>query len=109
MPLYDFECNNCGEHYEMVFKVDEMPMEIRCTNCGFTAKRIIVLGHGGVHGEEAPWIREAALQGLQDSDEVAAGRETPITTRSEYKRHLKAKGIVEKGTDHKKEGKWGMV
>lgn len=40
MPLYDYECEECGRKYEEFFPVDSFPEYIRC-ECGKSARKII--------------------------------------------------------------------
>ena len=84
MPLYDYECK-CGQTTEEFFHIGEYPSYIQCPECGRRAHKILNLV--AVHGEEATWIDDnlnASLCGPSDP---------PITTRTEYKRHLKQHGL----------------
>lgn len=40
MPLYDYECDRCGQIWEVVYKISEKPEAILC-RCGGTAVSII--------------------------------------------------------------------
>lgn len=40
MPLYLYECNTCGERFEMVRKVSERDEEVECT-CGGECERMV--------------------------------------------------------------------
>lgn len=40
MPLYEYECENCGNHIEVLHGVDEKGPE-RCAKCGGKLKRLI--------------------------------------------------------------------
>ena len=92
MPLYDYQCNHCQRQLEHVFTVDEMPEFVKCTACGapgLTAKRVIVKGHGGIQLDAGcSWIDDEVRGCLQPG--AATGEEKPITTRTEWKNHLKA-------------------
>jgi putative FmdB family regulatory protein len=33
MPIYEYECLNCGKHYEVIQKFSEEPLR-RCADCG---------------------------------------------------------------------------
>lgn len=34
MPIYEYICNACGEHFSLLQKVGTTEKESRCTNCG---------------------------------------------------------------------------
>jgi putative FmdB family regulatory protein len=40
MPLYEYQCMECGEIFEILHKVDEKP-PARCPKCQGPAKRIL--------------------------------------------------------------------
>ena len=95
MPLYDYECRECGlkmERFYLSYK--DKPDWINCEHCGAEAKQILVPGHGGIQTDnDVPWL-PGALEGLQDTDNIQAGIEKPIETRTEYKKFLKDKHII---------------
>ena len=96
MPIYDFKCLDCEAQTERVMKVDDSRVGLRCEACGGELGRIIVLGHGGFQSDEPGWLDDQVKGCLQDTDAVAAGAEKPIETRTDYKRHLREHGIVER-------------
>lgn len=95
MPLYDYKCPVCGEITELFSKIRDMLDIIDCPACGDIAWRIISVGHGGIQGDEPVWLDDSVRGALQDEDEVRLGREPRIETRSDYKRHLRDRGIAE--------------
>jgi len=40
MPLYEYECEKCGNHIEIIHGVDEKGPE-RCAKCGSKLKRVL--------------------------------------------------------------------
>lgn len=88
-PLYSYECPFCGAIQDKLYHIEDFPKTISCP-CGKMAKKIIILGHGGIQGDEPVWL-ESAIKTLQPSCE------RPIQTRSEYKQYLKEKDIICKG------------
>jgi putative FmdB family regulatory protein len=40
MPIYEYECDNCGKQCEMVQKFDDKPLAI-CTDCGGHMHKLI--------------------------------------------------------------------
>lgn len=95
MPLYDFQCEQCGSLKEIFFPVSECPDRMECP-CGGEKSKILTFGHGGVFRNEPAWLNEEVREALQDSDAVRAGIIPPIEDRCAYRRHLKENGIMEK-------------
>lgn len=110
MPTYTFEFQ-CGQQIDLFLNLNGCPDVViqRCPKYGVPdcvydqkvspgedsapvcpAKKVIVLGHGGIKRDEAVWIDRGLRIALQDTDRVAAGLEAPIQTRADLKRHLKA-------------------
>lgn len=96
MPLYDFECQSCGHRFEVFGSINHPRHRITCPGCKGWSKRIIVQGHGGFKSENPNWLDDNVRGALQDDDEVRAGREKRIENRTDYNRHLKENGIVER-------------
>jgi putative FmdB family regulatory protein len=40
MPIYEFECSNCGEIFEKIHQRTDV-IEDKCPECGFLARKII--------------------------------------------------------------------
>ncbi len=89
MPLYTYECEDCGAETDFHAPLHAIPTSIQCP-CGGKANRIIAQGHGGFQSDQPTWLDDAH-KGLKDSGE------SPFESRSEWKKHLKTKGIVERG------------
>lgn len=91
VPLYDYECELCGHHFEVVCTVDEMSQKLECPKCRpnrDSAYRVLVPGHGGVQLDAGcAWIDDEVRGCLQPG--AATGEEKPIETRSEWKQYLK--------------------
>ncbi|MBL7165906.1 MAG: zinc ribbon domain-containing protein [Dehalococcoidales bacterium] len=34
MPIYEFECRNCGTRFEALWSISEIDAEVRCPECG---------------------------------------------------------------------------
>jgi len=91
MPLYTYECEECGNIFDMHLRLSEIESQPACEECGGFAKRIITLGHGGIQDDHPVWLDESIRRQLQDTDDP---KEKPIETRSEYNRFLKDTGII---------------
>jgi putative FmdB family regulatory protein len=49
MPLYEYECQSCREHFEYQQKFSEGPKET-CEQCGGALKRVMSLGGFALKG-----------------------------------------------------------
>lgn len=69
MPLYDFECGNCGTEFEVCLAVSDCDKSQYCPECDRISRKVIRSGHGGIFrkSDASPWVRDAAKV-LTDSD-----------------------------------------
>ncbi|WP_075643266.1 FmdB family zinc ribbon protein [Caballeronia sordidicola] len=51
MPVYDYECPECG-HFETARRIAERNDAVPCPRCGLTAQRVVV-GAPSLSGEAA--------------------------------------------------------
>lgn len=83
MPIYDFECPDCQQQFEQFLTIAESARrgdKFPCPVCGHDAKKIIVLGHGGVLRQDSTWVRGVASM-LSDDER----RPLPINTVAELR------------------------
>lgn len=93
MPLYDFECPNCGRVVEMIVPMDSCDDEFPCPTCLNVLKKIITLS--GVHcaNEDGDWIR-SVTEVVDKEDKRPAHQDfLRSPTRTNYKRWMKEAGI----------------
>lgn len=91
--IYTYECPYCGQIQDKVFRVNKFPKSIKCSQCGKRAKKIIVLGHGGVQCDSivnVTWL-PSAIQNLPND---AAYK---VESRTDHKRYLKEHGLIAAG------------
>jgi len=94
MPLYTYECDECKHEFEEVRHLAEYDVHPLCPHCqSGHGRHVIVQGHGGSHGDEPVWLDDSVRGALQDLEDPT---ERPIENRTQYKRHLKDNGIVER-------------
>lgn len=91
MPLYEYECENCGRIFDLHLKISDLSNDVVCEECDGDAKRIITLGHGGIQDDHPVWLDHSIRCQLQDTDDPT---ERPIETRTQYNSYLKDNGIV---------------
>src|SRR5687767_12667170 len=41
MPLYEYQCEDCGERFERIRKFSDPPLDERCPKCGGPIKKLI--------------------------------------------------------------------
>lgn len=97
MPIYDYECRDCGR-FEAITTVDDT--RILCPTCKKKAKRIISLGRNAVNmsNEDALHIRQSA-DILLDKERAAKDPRAHVRdlannpNRTNLKKYLKAEGL----------------
>lgn len=91
MPMYDYECDNCGTIFERYAGIDDTTL--KC-DCGGDARRIISVTGQYTANEDAPWIR-TVLEVVNKDDPAPHVQEfVHNPTRTNYKRWMKGEGIV---------------
>ncbi len=91
MPTYEYSCE-CGHEFEVVKKMSDYRKPEICPTCGREASKKVSVG--ATFGDEAAWLNDPTVRGtLQDDSEI---RRNPNWSRTDYKRTLKEKGIVER-------------
>jgi putative FmdB family regulatory protein len=92
MPTYEYRCQTCGLLHEKVSKIKDMTRQDECPRCHDMAP--IIVSKGVTLSDEAAWLNDYRVRGaLQDDTEI---RRNPEWNRTEYKKVLKEKGIVER-------------
>ncbi len=83
MPIYDFECPECKQSFEHFLPMAECDNAQRCPVCGHEARKVIVLGHGGVLRQDSAWVRDVASI-LSDDERRPLRIETVAELRDYY-------------------------
>ena len=92
MPNYAYICICCGHEFDIFLPLSRYKEPQSCSKCQGDAKRVISLGHGGTHGDEAPWIESTNLALTNPNPNHEFGKR--ITNRTELKERMEAKGVV---------------
>jgi len=90
MPIYEYTCTECSGVFDMFYPLKDWDAVPQCPDCGGPAKKNIT---SKILRDEPTWLDDEVRGVLQDTDDPAT---RPIETRTEYKRHLKDNGIVER-------------
>ncbi|MGI6574425.1 MAG: FmdB family zinc ribbon protein [bacterium] len=51
MPIFEFYCSNCNQHFELLCKYSEKPADPKCPHCNDTNTKQL-LNKFAVHGQE---------------------------------------------------------
>ena len=91
MPLYDYKCEKCKNDFELFFPLREWNIVPSCPDCGGKGKKQLTIKPGGVLDDHPVWLDASVRKQIQDTDNP---HEIPITTRSQFNKHLKDTGIT---------------
>jgi len=91
MPIYEYECLDCGHIYEFIDTTYNSPRLQQCSKCGGRSKKII--SGGFIHTDEPTWINNELRGSIQGDDE------RPIMNRNDLAEVVAKKKIepIEKG------------
>lgn len=91
MPIYEYECQACGNIDELIeIKYNSSKFK-KCSECGGRSKRII--SAGAIHTDTPSWINDELRGSIQGDDE------RPIVNRKDLAEVVAKKKIepIEKG------------
>lgn len=91
MPTYDYECQKCGNVFEVFHGMSESP-KVKCTKkaCGGTAKKQIGAGSGLIFKGSGFYITDYKNKGSSNGGASAAKGESAAESKSEAKSEAKA-------------------
>ena len=92
MPVYDFECEKCGNISEHIMSVNLSGYNVDCPKCSGMAHKIISASGAFCANEDAAWIR-SVREVVDKEGGVASQRFLRDPTRVNYKRWMKDTGI----------------
>ena len=91
MPTYVYLCSKCNKKKEAVYRMKDKPQTIPC-DCG--EAMISVPCCSAIQGDEPVWLNNDVRMAIQGEKEM---RTHPITSRTEYNKALKDKGLIAAG------------
>lgn len=91
MPLYEFQCDECGEIFELVYSLAACPVYDDCPDpqCEGAIKKLIS-PPGCLKTDHPAWLNDHVRAVLQKEGEK------PIETRTEHDRYLKQNGYIQR-------------
>jgi putative FmdB family regulatory protein len=93
MPVYDFECTNCGRVSEKILSIAQLEMGgFECGECQSPMKQILLPGGTNCANEDADWIR-STLEVVDKEGGIAARRFVQDPTRENRKKWMKETGV----------------
>lgn len=99
MPLYDFECADCGRITETFAGLEETV--IVCV-CGRPTRRIISISGQYLGNQDAPWLRSVLDVVDRESTKPHVREFIANPSRENYKKWMKGEGV--RPMDHKEHG-----
>ncbi len=92
MPLYDYECRECGQVSEIIVAADDKRLQ-NCFKCGKSscAARIISVGSTYIGNQDATWLKCVPNVVGNDLPEEREFKRNP--TRDNYRSFMRARNL----------------
>jgi len=84
MPLYEYECDACGERFERIQKFSDPPVDV-CPNCGKKTVRKLVSSPAIQFKGSGFYINDYARKGAKDGDTSKPASSDGKETKSDEK------------------------
>jgi putative FmdB family regulatory protein len=94
MPLYDYDCQGCGEQKDVWAEIEEVALS--CPHCGYPMERLI--SPTSIIPDIEPYVDE-------HMNEPGSTENVVVKSRRHKRQLLKDRGLVEVG-DHRTGKKW---
>ena len=107
MPLYEYQCEDCGERFERIRKFSDPPLDERCPKCGGPIRKLI--SSPAIQFKGKGWyVTDYAKSGASEPSKAeAATSEATADAKSDAKKEGKSESAPssEQGkTESKTEG-----
>ncbi len=104
MPLYEYECDECGGRFERIRKFSDPPLDEPCPACGGTIKKLI--SSPAIQFKGKGWyVTDYAKSGAGDPKADAAQSEASADAKSDAKKAGKSDAKPEAKTEGKTDSK----
>jgi putative FmdB family regulatory protein len=98
MPLYEYECDDCGERFEMIRKFSDPPLE-ECRSCGKGPVTKLVSSPAIQFKGEGWYVTDYAGRGKPDANSVE--KTSPKSDNKSTDKSAESKGADGKAGDKK--------
>ena len=103
MPLYEYQCDDCGERFERIRKFSDPPLDEPCPKCGGPIRKL--LSSPAIQFKGKGWyVTDYAKSGSSEaskSDTAASAAETKSETKTETKAEPAKTTVTPPATDKK--------
>lgn len=108
MPLYEYQCDSCGQRFERLQRFSDLPIEV-CSACGRSPVTKLISAPG-IHFKGSGWYITDYAKGSSsaagsDKSTPAASTETKTEAKTEAKAETKTKAETKARTETKSESK----
>ena len=105
MPLYEYQCEECGERFERIRKFSDPPLDEPCPKCGGPIKKLI--SSPAIQFKGKGWyVTDYAKSGtVEPSKADAATSEASADAKSDAKKEKKTDAGAPSSTEAKTETK----
>lgn len=84
MPIYEYQCEKCGEHLEVSQKISDGPLK-SCPKCEGTLKKLISLSSFRLKGQ-GWYVTDYKKKPVEPSSSSSGTSVTPTTPKKEEKK-----------------------
>lgn len=92
MPLYNYECPDCGVIIEKVFKLKRCPRHIKCSVCKGKARKIICIPGADNTKESPDWVK-SIIEVVDKEGGAHCQRFIKNPTRKNLETWMKVEGV----------------
>jgi len=102
VPLYEYQCDDCGGRFERIRKFSDPPLDEPCPTCGGTIRKLLsspAIQFKGTGWYVTDYAKSAKGESKSDSASSAAKADDAKSSSSETKSETKAGGSSESKAD----------
>jgi putative FmdB family regulatory protein len=105
MPTYEYECQKCAHHFEVIQSMNDAPLK-RCPKCRGRVKRLVGTGAGLIFKGSGFYSTDYRKPGYTEAAKKdSAPTTTPATAKDAGTAKAKDSGAAKSGGSEKKSSK----
>ncbi len=89
MPLYEYQCNNCGHRFEKIVKFSDEPIRV-CPQCGQEAVEQLISAPAVQFKGEGWYVTDYARRNPAGSTSSSSDKKTDVSASTETKSETKS-------------------